>query len=158
VRYTLLTLLLLTLWLALALLVVTRWNAWTISSDAIRSEEIPLELRHRFLTYPVGDAETRLSPDGSRYLYDPEYGPLEIWDIRNTPLAPIPRTDHYLIGFATDDCILMGSSLDPTRFRVLHRRHPEWWWGHFYRPEMWVLLALTAVFVWNFYRRKSVAA
>jgi WD40 repeat protein len=36
--------------------------------------------------------------------------------------------------------------LDNT-LEVWSRRHPEWWWGHFYRPEVWLGLLLSGVWL-----------
>ena len=51
------------------------------------------------------------------------------------------------IGFINDDWIQI-MTMDPQyktppiplRCFYLHRRFPEWWWGHFYRPEVWLAL------------------
>jgi len=32
------------------------------------------------------------------------------------------------------------------------RRHPEWWWGHFYRPEVWVAFVFGALCLWRVWR------
>ncbi len=35
---------------------------------------------------------------------------------------------------------------------VLHlfrRRFPEWWWGHFYRPEVWAAIVLGGAWLWS---------
>jgi hypothetical protein len=32
---------------------------------------------------------------------------------------------------------------------VFLRRRPEWWWGHFYRPEVWAAAVFGAVWFWS---------
>ena len=34
-----------------------------------------------------------------------------------------------------------------------HRRFPEWWWGHFYRPEVWTAIVLSGVLLLQLIRR-----
>jgi len=41
-----------------------------------------------------------------------------------------------------DHCLIAGNML----FR---RRHPERWWGHFYRPEVWAAAVSGAVWFWS---------
>jgi hypothetical protein len=45
------------------------------------------------------------------------------------------------------------------RCEIFYRRFPEWWWGHFYRPEVWLFIGLSAALLWRFvrWRRKSAA-
>lgn len=153
VRYSLLTLVVVTLWVALAMLVWTRWEPWVLEAEVVVSDELPGQWISRFRQYEEGSAELRTSPDGTRYIYAPEYadseGPwIEIWDIRNRSLCTLLVREHYVLGFGTDDHILFGRGggfLDNSqyRWRVYARRHPEWWWGHFYRVEVWVLIAMT---------------
>ncbi|HYF50243.1 MAG TPA: hypothetical protein VEJ63_12610 [Planctomycetota bacterium] len=35
------------------------------------------------------------------------------------------------------------------KFRIWRRRFPEWWWGHFYRPEVWLAIILGGLLVWR---------
>jgi hypothetical protein len=39
---------------------------------------------------------------------------------------------------------------------IYHRRFPELWWGHFYRPEVWCALVLTALLAWRFAKQKQL--
>lgn len=32
---------------------------------------------------------------------------------------------------------------------IFTRRFPEWWWGHFYRPEVWLLPLWLGAIVWT---------
>lgn len=56
---------------------------------------------------------------------------------------------HYAAGFIDEDrCVLVFLENENEMYRIWHRRFPEWWWGHFYRPEVWAagLLALVWIF------------
>jgi len=33
--------------------------------------------------------------------------------------------------------------------QTFHRRFPEWWWGHFYRPEVWLAIGLSVLLIWR---------
>ncbi len=61
--------------------------------------------------------------------------------------ADDPSTTHYPYGFVDDDHCIMAVSIrkSPVRFRVWYRRFPEWWWGQFYRPEVWLGIAFALV-------------
>jgi hypothetical protein len=69
------------------------------------------------------------------------------------------------VGFVDSDTILGVEShvLGCTEFKysplLFHRRFPEWWWGHFYRPEVWLFIGLSGALLWRFarWRRKSAA-
>lgn len=47
------------------------------------------------------------------------------------------------------------SSFSDGTLLMLYRRHPEWWWGHFQRPEVWVAIFLGSLLVWHIYRNLS---
>jgi len=50
--------------------------------------------------------------------------------------------------FIDDDTISMLATFHPPgdleahQYRIYRRRFPEWWWGHFYRPEVWTSITL----------------
>ncbi len=52
--------------------------------------------------------------------------------------------------FNDNDTIYINNYTHGTRY---HRRHPEWWWGHFYRPEVWVALVLSGALGWKIVRK-----
>jgi len=48
------------------------------------------------------------------------------------------------IDFVTDDLIVSDTSPfrnGRTKYILHRRRFPEWWWGHFNRPEVWISIA-----------------
>lgn len=73
-----------------------------------------------------------------------------------------PPTD---VNFVDDDTIQVLSSDPESDFRAIvrtyKRRFPEWWWGHFYRPEVWAALIIAALWTWRVtkwivWRRRAV--
>ena len=54
-------------------------------------------------------------------------------------------------GFIDDNQCVMRFRYDRDLIlcRVWHRRYPEWWWGHFYRPEVWAAGALGLMWIFK---------
>jgi len=52
--------------------------------------------------------------------------------------------------FGNDDTLFLDNYRE---FQIYHRRFPEWWWGHFYRPEVWLSIVLSGLLVWKFITR-----
>ncbi|MBI3829623.1 MAG: hypothetical protein HY291_08910 [Planctomycetes bacterium] len=76
---------------------------------------------------------------------------------------------YHPIGFEDDDTLLFACGvlrngrLTNPKIIVLHRRFPEWWWGHFYRPEVWLTIIFGSLWLWRVIRwfrerRKAVTA
>ena len=42
------------------------------------------------------------------------------------------------------------------QYEVYSRHFPEWWWGHFYRPEVWLALGLSAALGWRAVRARKI--
>ena len=142
-RFSLRTLILLILWCGLAMLVWQRREPWVLSPrEYSRDELIPL-------LPPPTDAHRQESPDGTRtfseggsgdsklYLQCEDGPTLVLYDSADFPATPLR--------FLNDNTLLVGLDNRLRPFRFFHRRHPEWWWGHFYRPEVWVLCAYSAL-------------
>jgi len=49
-------------------------------------------------------------------------------------------------------------STNPRRAFVFVRRFPEWWWGHFYRPEVWFFPLLLGAVIWSIRKDRAVKA
>jgi hypothetical protein len=148
VRYSLLTLMLVSLWIATAALVWHRREPWVLIHDQTETTQ----------RVDAWDKTIDLiSPDKTRYLRDLSMGEvlrvriIVIYDFRHlTELYhwdEFPLHDgifHRAISFLDDNHLLAElGNFSSSAVVVLHRRHPEWWWGHFYRPEVWALIALT---------------
>ena len=75
------------------------------------------------------------------------------------PLYPI--NSESIAGFLDNDHLCMqifyGES-HPQMVAYLTRRFPEWWWGHFYRPEVWLALAFGVATLVSLFKTKSVGA
>jgi len=56
--------------------------------------------------------------------------------------------------FLTDDRInvvteMSDNDFSSWQFVEYHRRFPEWWWGHFYRPEVWLAIIFGVLWFWR---------
>lgn len=61
--------------------------------------------------------------------------------LTNDPLCELTNPGP-LVAFLSDDVLVCSDPFNVDNNRLFHRRHPEWWWGHFYRPEVWASIAL----------------
>jgi len=183
-RFSLFTLILVSFWLAIALLVLQRWAAWDsnptilIGTDGETLAHNTYLRRISMTNVPsYADIYTHLAPDTRRAFLDNK--------IRDTdPNAPLSQYQLFFLfdnyysdgvtllnkgmiqydatpyGFPDNDSFLVKVT-DPLKetdsgkhvWHLFHRRHPEWWWGHFYRPEVWALFSLTLVIAWRFARK-----
>jgi hypothetical protein len=144
-RFSLSTLLIIVFWLAAILLAWLWREPWVFDK---KIQEVP-----RFVN-PI-------APDGLRTV---TWGTFELSILEgvdysdNKPVlwsfAPNRRFKGRWIvprGFVDDDAVVCDSFIagSPSRenveFLQFRRRFPEWWWGHFYRPEVWLAITLSAV-------------
>jgi hypothetical protein len=109
--------------------IVPRVHRRTVSIDALRR----IEIHHRD-EYP--DCVTIVENAGL------DEGRI-IWQVNG---------NFYDALFLDDDTLALD---DYTRIRTFHRRFPEWWWGHFYRPEMWCAIVLSGALIFKFFRRRT---
>ena len=80
------------------------------------------------------------------------------WD-EQEPLSSIntdqPLTDIFLHKFIDNDTFegvldhLRANEKHEISIATYHRRFPEWCWGHFYLPEVWLVLGLSAALGWR---------
>lgn len=83
------------------------------------------------------------SPELSKPLYT--FAGIDFGDELHYNLQLYPKNPlvHHGLGFIDDDHCLFVHCIDPkskpprAAYRIWRRRFPEWWWGHFYRPEVW---------------------
>jgi WD40 repeat protein len=59
-----------------------------------------------------------------------------------------PQKEFRALFTPSGEFIICGSK----NTNVLRRRHPEWWWGHFVRPEVWIA-AISGILLFRRYRR-----
>ena len=84
------------------------------------------------------------SSDKSRFLYESHI--LESANMR--VLFELPAERACFSTFLDDNTIISIHS-DKATGSVWRRRYPEWWWGHFYRPELWLLLVFGSLWMWR---------
>lgn len=156
-RFSLLTLLLFTFWIGLGMAVWINRAPWQVQKE----------------TFPIKEFRPQagtVSPDGRRALRRKVswgYGPLMLFEI--TPDEKLSDTRWYFgskeplcefdagsandFAFTDDDTIAFSvwkitqqnQTEEASKQMVIYkRRFPEWWWGHFFRVEVW-LFALTGI-------------
>jgi len=110
------------------------------------------------------------SPDGTRRFH--VYKGVTRWEMTiadrdDADLFVFPGSNRAN-GFADDDTIIgfygdwLDEKIEPDDcYEVWHRRHPEWWWGHFYRPEVWSAIIFGSLWLWGvvtwFCKRRRLA-
>ena len=90
------------------------------------------------------------SPDGTRMAAGSRDNTIVV-DARNgRVLAKLgsPRGPSEVFRILPASYVLKNDTLliDDLEWR---RRRPEWWWGHFYRPEVWVAFVLGVIWLWS---------
>lgn len=184
-RFSLFTLVLVSLWIGTALLVWTRWEPWEIVERSERTAP-------PYFTFEDIDRmkDSHMSPDRTRRLqpvrrFDiernsyPEFSDsAAIWlaDYSASPTVVsithpvlwsyrIPEERRLVhVHFSGDEKLVAYFSNRPLLRDIDHavslkivfgRRHPEWWWGHLLRAEVWGLIGMTGLLAWNFVRRRE---
>lgn len=139
-RFSLTTMFIAVLWFASLGLIVFYYHPW----QRVRLEPFdwPSQIVHndsfegrahapderRLVTY---DGSTYLLVDGG-YAYEFDY-----WEGN-------PQTPNRFLDNDTLEMFLAKGNNPFEYYRAIYkRRFPEWWWGHFFRPEVWLFLALT---------------
>jgi hypothetical protein len=157
-RFSLLTLLLIATWIATVMLVWVWREPWVLLLRAPSYDALPAAFRTRLNSMEEGLSERFVTPDGARYVllnsHEPFKPVFEIWSNGNELCSVECRLTRIgmvsLAGFATgDDLVIYNTDIQnpakPTLASVYHRRFPEWWWGHFYRPEVWALIVFSVL-------------
>ncbi len=82
-----------------------------------------------------------------------------IWDLRTLGcVAELDHSPHHVweADFLPGDKRVLTAG---NGVRIWERRRPEWWWGVFYLPEMWLTAVFAGMFVWSVVRdRRSLKA
>jgi hypothetical protein len=161
-RFSLSTLILITLWIGAVIAVVLWHKPWQKVSD----QEVKFE-------YDKAYALNCRSPDGTRECVPgpANSGGETSWAIldritkRQINLIWVQGSQPLMAEFIDNDSLQFGyfsflsnNLNDPvlSKLSTYHRRFPEWWWGHFYRPEVWCAIVLTALLAWRFAKRKQM--
>jgi len=115
-----------------------------------------------------------ISPDGGRILLTglghlsvqvAELGLFLEDDGAEMTLAVLRLHGNSLLkpSFIDDDTIVAIAELNlpstgAPQYVIFKRRFPEWWWGHFYRPEVWLLPLCLGLIVWTIRKDRAVHA
>lgn len=98
----------------------------------------------------------KVSPDRTRELVEIpslKYGGnvTRIIDFRTKKLLFTLDEGEYDSAFLSDNsCITYSWEFeDPIKSYLFERRYPEWWWGHFYRPEVWATIIFGSLWLWR---------
>jgi len=145
-QFTTRTLLLWLFWFGTGMSVWSLRQPWSESGD----------------TLPASTPITQQSPDGQRIAVVVHY-------LNKFPRATIMRQEHssntdlyevpFLVasaeiqfGFVDDDRVLLIEP-DGKTTHLYKRRFPDtWmgnWWGHLYRPELWIFVAFSLYMCWR---------
>ena len=144
-------------------------SVWFRSSPWERVGVYPRAEFDRFIQGKPWDDPSR-TPDGTRKLVNRTQGYycyLTILDNDGSVLFEFPK-GTTANGFIDDNTILniggpwRDDLIDPAdEFEVYHRLYPEWWWGHFFRPEVWLALIFGSLSAWRvivwFWARREVS-
>ncbi|MBI3832250.1 MAG: hypothetical protein HY291_22195 [Planctomycetes bacterium] len=174
-RFGLGGLVLFVLFLASLAAVWVRWEAWVVTSNT----KVP---KDGVWTYQENAVSIYASPDCSRAFLVPkdkdmftilpgtiaiaevvERGDFHVLVEPRDRLCLLPCPDpnraEMEVMFAqhkfvdNDHIQLKYKTLDQDYYLAeYYRRHPEWWWGHFCRPEVWVAIMLGALWLWRVIR------
>lgn len=151
VQYRLATMLLITLSIAAILSVKSSWSPWVRLNDANLDVPVNPSLRSRdgtrYLMYNGGRVYI-MSTNGEVCVLSEYFGiddkiekPLAFLD-DNTVLCVLKQYDQF-------DKV---ERQDVVGYR---RRFPEMWWGHFYRPEVWIGIVLCCFWLWYLVKVKT---
>jgi hypothetical protein len=160
-RFTLTTLILLTLLLAALMAVWFRREPWTRDPRSFSRDDIEaLYPKHAFRTVLI---DPKVAPDG-RFISMENQGDSRIYIVLKSGQRHLLYdfwTEQLLVReFIDNDTLLTNSiySEAPTPYLLFHRRYPEEWWGHLYRPEVWATLLLSLTLAVRFVRarRRSI--
>lgn len=131
--------------LATLMAVWARWDAWRLDPREFSREGVTaLYPRHSFKAAPE---DPKKAPDG-RFITMANRGDSKIYITLNSGSRYLlydfwtePLLVREFIG--NDTLLVIATNTEaPKPYRLFFRRHPEEWWGHFYRPEVWASIAL----------------
>jgi len=96
---------------------------------------------------------TACSPDGTRLVSGggTKGERLYLWDApTGKQLCALDghRTCVFRVCFSPDGQRILSAGYDHSA-RVWCRRRPEQWWGHFYRPEVWLTIIFGTLWLWR---------
>lgn len=151
-----------------------RFSLATLLHAVLLISTLSVVWAHRNSWYAYG-APREISASGSNYIVSPDISRVinifndqnycAIYARENFPHTQIElhtiRQEVVTHAFFVDDeTILLGSGyVDKTAthrpiYQEYRRRYPEWWWGHFLRPELYAGLALVLALILRAFRAR----
>ena len=90
------------------------------------------------------------------YMHDSDGEPsIAIIDLQNgDELDQLPGQKQTLLSFSSDGRHFLTQELNGSVYLWRNRR-PEWWWGHFYRPETYTTFLLFITLIWSLLRDRK---
>lgn len=154
-RFSLRTLVLVALWCGAAMWVWRSRKPWALTQSRVDNASTSAETypwsvllpdRTRVARVTFLPMPERIDTKGTGYMTR-----VEIRDFyqRSAPLCNIDiQAAARNIYFRDDNTLDCTGALNC----IYQRRFPEWWWGHFYRPEVWLLIVLSLALIVTFVR------
>ena len=155
-RYSLMTLLLTSLFIGSLMACWMLRGSWKLERVFGPQKTDIFEVRRKFFP-PRFDfsRKTNVSPDGQRYIEVSNEDRANLM-YEGPPVNGLPRQpvlfkfpEGGFIFLDNDSALIINSN-----FAFWRRRYPEWWWGHFFRPEVWSAIVFGGMLVFNVVRRE----
>jgi len=152
-RFSLATLLLLTLFAASLAAVWVGREPWVLDLSDYDAQSAKAKFPQRTDNHSSGE-----SPDGKRSVWFDYPGvgmeppKFTVYDNESKAILYSTTTDAFFCRFLSDDAIL--ATHQNGQVALFRRRFPEWWWGHFYRPEVWASIALGVMLLLRAFRAR----
>lgn len=133
-RFSLRTLVVVALWVGTVMAIGIRREPWTLAQKALGNHD---SLKGNWYFLQVRDSRQIMivsrPVDSSR---------IEITEIPSGRGVYVLHIGGNIVGirFNSADEIEVNQGQYISRFTC---HYPEWWWGHFYRPEVWLLMVLS---------------
>jgi len=151
-----------------------RFSLGTLLHGVLFISVLTVVWAHRHSWYAYGSPR-EISASGSSYIVSPDSTRVinifndqsycAIYARENYPriqfeLHAIPQAVVTHAFFVDDETILLGSGYADKGathrpiYQEYRRRYPEWWWGHFLRPELYACAALFLALIIRFVRAR----
>ena len=165
-QFHLSTAIILLFWVGSAIWVWTSRKPWVFASQRI---EKTLEAKDINLA-PVAPDERRMVVSHVDEGPLNEFPVFDVQDFHNPELTVITLSQIDVnehaepIRFLDNDTLEFAREVLTKDYELVHnviytykRRFPEWWWGHFYRPEVWLFILLSAALLFVAIRNRRSA-
>lgn len=104
----------------------------------------------------IDSGSVHFSFDSTRLFYTTK-GCTEIVDLfSGKVLHELPANDATVS--PKDEILAVTLRANPGRLQLFSRRFPEWWWGHIFRPEVWLAVLFGVTWLYCVVRKRMVFA